>query len=857
MKRKNREGIIFDNTIYLSEENNKRFPVYMRLLQLFTILTGSFNFMAVLIRTFNLKVLDELLIGAVILSGCIFFLFVISYAYGLIKIIFTFTIYGGMFYFLFDNIKNGFFHFENAIIEMASSYYEFPAFRFVADYTSIDRDMTILLIMILIPVTGIFTLSLLRGKLILICYLIMIIPIAGSFAVGITPSELHMISYILVLLFLNISNGQFKLADYSGNNVSKVQKSMVYRINIRTALMVCLLSLFIFFIVKIIIPADKYKNYNQIKETKAKIQSFMLDFSFNDVPDMISDLKWGISGGKSTSSGGLSQGVLGRVDQVVYDNAEHLRVTAPVKSIMEGIYLKGYVGSIYTGDRWKTHDRHIKDNYKKIMESISSKDFEPAIGSSIFLKLNPYADSLFRGRIGIRYLKADKKYVYTPYFVDYEDIEEIKFDYDMGIIPDNEMNIANYNYFYNLVRLLNQKYILSDSGILLNDIKLNASLIDFIKNEEQYRTFVYDTYTRFPERGLERLKEDFSREAVGHKAENLADAISYIKDYLNRNTRYSLSPGSLPKGKDFVEYFLYENKAGYCTHYASAGALMLRAMGYPARYVEGYAVSRSDLSGYSSLYIEEASKTNNPVEITVRDYNAHAWVEVYFDGFGWIPVEFTAASGMGDMINDINDINRYAHHAAEDTLTPTPTPTKDPKVQNPTETPKSDISPTDIPSDKNNHGKNQWQTAKEKKHLLDKSWFLTAVSVLISAAGIVLYILNISKRNKGMANENYSRKALRVYEDIERLFIISHLLPKGSKSLEDSEEYIVKNCRFISSGEFEEFMNIAKKARFGRESIDFMEYTTVMYFYDSLKRQLLNNTTGVRKVYFKIISIKS
>ena len=66
--------------------------------------------------------------------------------------------------------------------------------------------------------------------------------------------------------------------------------------------------------------------------------------------------------------------------------------------------------------------------------------------------------------------------------------------------------------------------------------------------------------------------------------------INYVKSYLERHTDYSLSPGKLPRGKDFIEYFLYENKRGYCAHYASAATMIFRAMGIPARYVEGYAV---------------------------------------------------------------------------------------------------------------------------------------------------------------------------------------------------------------------------------------------------------------------------
>ena len=74
-------------------------------------------------------------------------------------------------------------------------------------------------------------------------------------------------------------------------------------------------------------------------------------------------------------------------------------------------------------------------------------------------------------------------------------------------------------------------------------------------------------------------------------------------------------------------YFLTESRRGYCMHFASAAALALREMGVPARYASGYTAD-----------MEQGRKADVP------DYAAHAWVEVYVDGYGWYPVEVTPAA---------------------------------------------------------------------------------------------------------------------------------------------------------------------------------------------------------------------
>ncbi len=103
---------------------------------------------------------------------------------------------------------------------------------------------------------------------------------------------------------------------------------------------------------------------------------------------------------------------------------------------------------------------------------------------------------------------------------------------------------------------------------------------------------------------------------------------------------YDLQIPAPPPDEDVADYLLFKTRRGYCDYYATAMVVMLRAAGVPARYAQGYAMGGYDY-GRRAYFV------------TQRD--AHAWVEVYFPGYGWIEFEptpyraaFTRPSG-GDL----------------------------------------------------------------------------------------------------------------------------------------------------------------------------------------------------------------
>jgi len=105
------------------------------------------------------------------------------------------------------------------------------------------------------------------------------------------------------------------------------------------------------------------------------------------------------------------------------------------------------------------------------------------------------------------------------------------------------------------------------------------------------------------------------------------ERVMAIRDYLIQFP-YTLNPVPVPHGVCFVDHFLFEGQEGYCTYYATAMAIMSRIAGVPSRYVEGF-------------LLPPVAGTDAAI-FAVTNMMAHAWVEVYLEGFGWLIVEATA-----------------------------------------------------------------------------------------------------------------------------------------------------------------------------------------------------------------------
>lgn len=154
-------------------------------------------------------------------------------------------------------------------------------------------------------------------------------------------------------------------------------------------------------------------------------------------------------------------------------------------------------------------------------------------------------------------------------------------------------------------------------------------------------------YLQLPDSIPDRVKA-LADEIAGAGTTSQYDRVKAVEQYLKNNYNYSLDSAVPPKGADFVDYFLFEQQRGYCVHFSSAMVVLLREEGIPARWVKGF-VSGTPVS---TAGFEEPSTAGTLYNVRAKD--AHAWVEVYFPGAGWVPFDPTPGftGGMGPVDAD-------------------------------------------------------------------------------------------------------------------------------------------------------------------------------------------------------------
>jgi len=169
----------------------------------------------------------------------------------------------------------------------------------------------------------------------------------------------------------------------------------------------------------------------------------------------------------------------------------------------------------------------------------------------------------------------------------------------------------------------------ADFGSTVGPYELEAEIstaepADLNKASRDYPPEILRRYLQEPSPGL---LDALAREAIGTTKKPFDQAEAIRKFVANRCT-YTYEALPVPPGRNPAEWFLNESKAGYCDLYATSVTLLCRAAGIPARIATGFNAGEID---------PERAGTYN-----LRERNRHAWCEVYFVGYGWVPFDATA-----------------------------------------------------------------------------------------------------------------------------------------------------------------------------------------------------------------------
>jgi len=282
-------------------------------------------------------------------------------------------------------------------------------------------------------------------------------------------------------------------------------------------------------------------------------------------------------------------------DKFVFEGVELFKVKTE-----ETKYLKAIVYDTYTNNRW-TQNESLQKTENRIFSAF--KEFGE-VENIVVDYTGIQTPVLFAGPY------IDNFSAQNPYI-------NVKHDENRGTY-----HIENYS--YNIIK----------EGIVFSFDSLNITNNPDFK-EALRKVKLQNTNPQYEGYDNERLHELALMITEGMDSDY--DKIEAIIKYLKNNYTYNPIP-KVPEGNlDKIEYFLFESKEGFCQHFSSAAALMLRSLNIPARYVTGFKVDTSTSFSsvpYNYKYLASGYKP-------VFDSDAHAWIEVYFKGYGWVTFECT------------------------------------------------------------------------------------------------------------------------------------------------------------------------------------------------------------------------
>lgn len=505
----------------------------------------------------------------------------------------------------------------------------------------------------------------------------------------------------------------------------------------------------------------------------------------------------------------------------VYTGREILAITVD-EIPYANIYLKGYYGTTYENSTWKGDYSYFSDAGKKNKQS--PQDAAKEILQMGYEQVRENGDSK-RLNYTITYRYNRGTVAYIPYFNDFESMDEeytIKGDWlAEKKIFDDTISGSSLQLFPDIYIGGYQIDIFDGTNYSLNDYSW-------------YDDVVLDNNLYVPENLksiLEPLAEEICpkieispRAILGYNS-SVYGIVSLVKEYLEKNMTYNLELEELPEGTDAVEYFLYESKEGYCMHFATAGTLLLRTLGIPARYASGYVVTKRAFVESDSNYIA-----------SVKDRNAHAWVEVYIGGLGWIPVEMTPGYEVSveklptepdpqepteEPTEKESESQETSSESSETVVTETETQnsqvTESESTQTETET--STEAPGSLGDEKSN---GFWEQLKDR---LMGSAKILIIILMLAALGIAFYfgrrqwLVHYHSVLDKAVRQKYNRRAVkRIHRRMYGYLRIRKGLLRGLRDKE-MEALLKETFAEVSEADWTLYMEIAKKMHYSKEEI--------------------------------------
>lgn len=679
------------------------------------------------------------------------------------------------------------------------------------------------------------------------------------------------------------------MGEYSGGNGGFVRKENMFfpkrqmklKVTEKCGMYIIAVVIAVTAVSSFVLDMIVYERSDKINQKRIEIRDAVSSFSIDDLAGSISEL---------TSAFGFTFKVqshkLGNVDRLKYKDSTDLIVNLDHKYYHGAIYLKEYTGSVYNNNEWNilsdsAYRNNIFDDFKNY--NTYPQDFPYRFSNAV----NSYDSVLNEYTIEIN-SKLRRNRSFAPYGIDNIGITEYDFDSNVTSKSGNKYsykftgvdaedtarkldfftpetstyNIGDYSgqaWENQLADYISIKNISGNGDFtvengLFHGFNAGTVLAELI--EKDYRDFVYENYLQIPDTDdIDEVRREFADildSAHSSDKQSQIALLTALRDKVSSMTQYSLNPGRTPATRDFVNYFLLENHKGYCTHYATSGVILARMAGIPARYATGYVIVGDDFN-------ESTQNPDGSYTITLKDSRSHAWIEVYMDGYGWVPFEFTA--GYSNQTIDTTPATTTTSTATESTETTTVESTdesgtttrrsrktttggaKQTAYETTIITVTTVVDVTEITSE---------STPKPAKYIIYTAIALTLTALLIYLRRVL--ILYIRKKH---FNDGSRKSRMRyMYSYTEKLLKYLKIKQEDMQYNEFSA-YVEESLNkvYFRPDEFREFTNTALKSAFSEYPPENDELRKCLDFTERFAKEIYIRSDIAHKIYLKIILV--
>lgn len=532
-------------------------------------------------------------------------------------------------------------------------------------------------------------------------------------------------------------------------------------------------------------------NGKAFKEFQQELVSDISNWSFWEMFGVESDS--GIIGGDWGTNDSYKDKLTNK--PLKYDNSTILKLELDRKPY-NNIYLRGYYADTYEDGTWelnsddfdavcKEHGSDARTMGYKIMNLAVSK-FENKIPDTQW----------YKGKI--TYCEAGGERAFFPYF-------------NFISLSDGNVYLEGDGRYKKEKGVDELSLFMWDKEVFYEYYLLGID--DFVKFdwEKWYEDYVLEHYTQVPNKMpmvdevASYVSDEMKEYSIVYDDENekrLETAQTLVK-WLEKNTRYTKQPQALPSGVDPVEYFLGESHEGYCMHYASSAVLVLRKLGVPARYATGYIVDSGSFKDVALGY-----------QANIMDSRAHAWVEIYLGGIGWVPVEVTKGYDTTDLRHLGQDDEEISSEDTENSSDEVTLPSDE-------ETSGEDITTMPIGNVTSEKSTDEREDGNKSLASQGGAFKIIIICIIVASASMAIVYSTMKKRmlyKEKLLIEIKRKRTVRAIKNINRRIYrkvrIDAKIFKSNLTDEEYAEALKKTYTDITEKEWARFMVVVKAATF-------------------------------------------